>query len=60
MAHVDASTKMVDGKADNPQPVESERSERLEFFIALTKEERVRFKQQVDERYRKLIDLFEN
>lgn len=59
MVHADALSRVVGGDIDNPQSVEAELSEWLEVFIALIKEERVRFMQQA-EHSRKLIGLLEN
>lgn len=58
MAHVDALSRAIDDERD-PTSVDAEVTERLEVCVALTKEERVRFMQQVDENSRKLIMLLE-
>jgi len=58
MAHVDALSRAIDDEKD-PTSVDAEVTERLEVYVALTKEERVRFMQQVDENSRKLIRLLE-
>jgi len=60
MAHVDALSRAVDNETHDVESVDKVLSERLEVCVALTKEERVRFMQQVDEHSRKLIALLES